>query len=387
MNEWKGTGIDDISIVSANGVLESNNIIAADGSYIGGTLADIFTLSDTLMLNSPLTSIKGNGGLDTLKLTSANQVLDLTTLAGKLSSVEVIDLTGTGNNTLKLSLADVMNNGAKNQFVADGRVQMMVKGNAGDKVTLTDVLPNGTDPGDWVKKANVTVSGVVYEVYQHSGFGAELLVQQGVTVTLQNKAATFSSTALEVEPDDSLAAHAGYGADVLSHATQAFTEGDDTLIAKLGFADRLGGGAGNDTLAKVGTGDVAHGGAGDDIVRIHSGDFERIDGGLGIDTLVMDGKSMHIDLSAFGLKIQGFEKFDLGAGGNTLALSASDVLAGGARDMVMADGKVQMLVNGANGDVNLLGGNDGWTQDHSTTVSGVTYSVYTNLAGTAELLV
>ncbi|WP_447773766.1 Ig-like domain-containing protein [Variovorax boronicumulans] len=122
-------------------------------------------------------------------------------------------------------------------------------------------------------------------------------------------------------------------------------------------------------------------------IRINSGDFERLDGGLGIDTLVMDGKSMHIDLSALGMKVQGFEKFDLGAGGNTLALSASDVLAGGVRDMVTADGKVQMLVNGANGDVDLLGGSDGWTQGGNTTVGDVTYSVYTNLAGTAELLV
>ncbi|MNV69817.1 hypothetical protein D3C71_1627440 [compost metagenome] len=96
---------------------------------------------------------------------------------------------------------------------------------------------------------------------------------------------------------------------------------------------------------------------------------------------------MHIDLSALGAKLQGFEKFDLGTGGNTLALSAQDLLAGGARDMVTADGKVQMLVNGTNGDVNLLGGDDGWTLGNAATVGGVTYSVYTNLAGTAELLV
>ncbi|PIF73971.1 hypothetical protein CLU95_1092 [Variovorax sp. 54] len=58
-----------------------------------------------------------------------------------------------------------------------------------------------------------------------------------------------------------------------------------------------------------------------------------------------------------------------------------------ADDVGTADGKVQMLVNGANGEVDLLGGNDGWTQGNAATVGGVTYSVYTNLAGTAELLV
>ncbi|MES2251633.1 MAG: Ig-like domain-containing protein [Pseudomonadota bacterium] len=192
----------------------------------------------------------------------------------------------------------------------------------------------------------------------------------------------------DVAPDAlAQATHLDADADVLNHATQAYTESDDMIIARLGYADRLEGGAGNDTFAKVGTGDTVHGGAGDDVIRVNSGDFAHIDGGLGVDTLVMDGKAMHIDLSALGLKVQGVEKFDLGAGGNTLALSTHDVLAGGARDMVMADGKVQMLVNGANGDVNLLGGDDSWAQGSNATVGGVTYSVYTNLAGTAELLV
>ncbi|ATA56721.1 hypothetical protein CKY39_28475 [Variovorax boronicumulans] len=178
--------------------------------------------------------------------------------------------------------------------------------------------------------------------------------------------------------------------NIIDSPAQVYTESDETFIARLGFADRLAGGADNDTFMKVGTGDTVHGGAGDDVIRVHSGDFAHIDGGLGIDTLVMHGKAMHIDLSALGPKVQGVEKFDLGSGGNTLALSTHDVLAGGARDMVVADGKVQMLVNGANGEVDLLGGthgDDGWTQGSNATVGGVTYHVYTNLAGTAELLV
>ncbi|QFZ84366.1 hypothetical protein GFK26_17155 [Variovorax paradoxus] len=364
---WNGAGIPQ------EPPLEQTLTEASAGTLHGGSDNNEFVVTNVAHLAD--SAISGNGGLDTLKLTGTNQTLDLTALGGKVSSVEIIDLTGTGNNTLKLSLADVLENGGKNLFVDDGRVQMLVKGNAGDKVTLSDLLPNGTDPGNWVKGANVTINGVVYEVYAHSGFGADLLVQQGVTVTLQNTGAgTF-----HVNPEAE--------AYVLDHATQTYTDSDDTLIARLGFADRLEGGAGNDTFTTVGTADVVHGGAGNDTIRINSGDFERLDGGLGIDTLVMDGKSMHIDLSALGMKVQGFEKFDLGAGGNTLALSASDVLAGGVRDMVTADGKVQMLVNGANGDVDLRGGNDGWAQGSNATVGGVTYSVYTNLAGTAELLI
>ncbi|PIF73972.1 hypothetical protein CLU95_1093 [Variovorax sp. 54] len=223
---------------------------------------------------------------------------------------------------------------------------------------------------DYIEIDNISMKAVIPGISQFSV--ASALIEQSEPQPLVSPAGL---------------AHSGHESGVLDHSTQVHAESDETLIAKLGFADRLSGGAGNDTISNVGTADVVHGGAGDDTVRVNSGDFERVDGGLGIDTLVMDGKAMNIDLSAFGLKIQGFEKFDLGAGGNKLSLHASDVLAGGVRDMVTVDGKVQMLVNGTNGDVDLLGGNDGWTQGNAATVGGVTYSVYTNLAGTAELLV
>ncbi|MNP98878.1 hypothetical protein D3C85_115010 [compost metagenome] len=241
-------------------------------------------------------------------------------------------------------------------------------------VSVRPDSPGGNDysfaapPGKTVAYMKIDAGGVV---------GIDNIEWSTLTVPASSPAAQ----------DPEATAATGNGAEALVNASSPFTNSNDKIIAKLGFADRLEGGAGNDTFINVGTSDVVHGGAGDDTIRINSGDFARLDGGLGIDTLVMDGKAMHIDLSALGAKVQGFEKFDLGAGGNTLALSAQDLLAGGARDMVSADGKVQMLVNGANGDVNLLGGDDGWTLGNAATVGGVTYSVYTNLAGTAELLV
>ncbi|KVM28584.1 hypothetical protein WJ54_12810 [Burkholderia ubonensis] len=114
-------------------------------------------------------------------------MLDLSNLQGKLSSVEVIDLTGTGGNTLKLSLADVLEQGGKDLFVNDGKTQMMIKGADGDVVELSDLLPDGSDVGDWAQQAGtVTVEGVAYNVFYHSGLNAELLVQTGVTTHLEN---------------------------------------------------------------------------------------------------------------------------------------------------------------------------------------------------------
>ncbi|MGL5995867.1 MAG: Ig-like domain-containing protein, partial [Pseudomonas proteolytica] len=127
---------------------------------------------------------EGNAMIDTLMLTGAGQVLDLTVLGDKVSSIEVIDITGTGDNTLNLSLGDVLEQGGTNLFTGDDTTQMMIKGNAGDIVNLDDLLPDGTDPGDWATAGTATVAGVVYNVYQHSTLDAQLLVQDGVTTNL-----------------------------------------------------------------------------------------------------------------------------------------------------------------------------------------------------------
>ncbi len=155
------------------------------GAHYGSSGSDVFSLGNIADLaNSTGGAIHGGAGIDTLKLTGKDQVLDLTQLGEKITSVEVIDLTGTGNNTLNLSLSDVLEQGSTSLFTDDGHVQMMVKGNSGDKVNLDDLLADGTDPGNWASSGNVTVGGVVYEVYRHDALDAELLVQQGVQTNL-----------------------------------------------------------------------------------------------------------------------------------------------------------------------------------------------------------
>ncbi|MBB4865800.1 C4-type Zn-finger protein [Pseudomonas nitritireducens] len=145
--------------------------------------ASVFSLADVNLLQN-ISLIEGNAGTDTLRLTGANQTLDLSAWQGRLSSVEIIDITGSGDNTLKLSLGDVLDLGHRGAFINDESVQLAVKGNAGDKVMLDDLLPNGMNVGDWELLGDVTAAGVVYDVYHHSDFAAEILVQQGVSVQL-----------------------------------------------------------------------------------------------------------------------------------------------------------------------------------------------------------
>ena len=165
-------------------LLPPNDIqmIVENGGMYGGEDDTIFLMETDTLPDGAIVS--GGAGVDQLKLSNAGQTLDLSTSKAKVSSVEVFDITGTGDNTLKLSLGDVLENGGKNLFLADDNVQMMIKGDVGDKVILDDLLPNGTDPGDWAAVGTVTVAGVAYETYQHSALHAELLVQQGVTVDL-----------------------------------------------------------------------------------------------------------------------------------------------------------------------------------------------------------
>lgn len=87
----------------------------------------------------------------------------------------------------KINVDDILEKGQKDLFIEDGREQVLVKGQKGDKIVFSDLLEDGTDLGDWKQEAGtVTIAGEQYNVYQHSGADVEVLVQMGVQVELQN---------------------------------------------------------------------------------------------------------------------------------------------------------------------------------------------------------
>jgi len=122
--------------------------------------------------------------VDTLQLTGKDQLLDLPQHQAEIQSVEIFDIRGSGDNTLKIDLDALLHYGEKDLFIEDGKTQLMVNGDAGDVVQLKDILPAGSDISEWQhQQGTVTVAGVEYEVYSH-GDDAELLVQQGVKTEL-----------------------------------------------------------------------------------------------------------------------------------------------------------------------------------------------------------
>lgn len=121
--------------------------------------------------------------VDTLYIEGANQLLDLTLTGDKVKSVEIFDITGSGDNTLRVDAESLLAHGAKDVFIEDGKTQLMVNGNEGDVVLLADILPEGETLSGWTQEAGtVTVAGVAYNVYSNGE--AELLVQEGVKTEL-----------------------------------------------------------------------------------------------------------------------------------------------------------------------------------------------------------
>jgi hypothetical protein len=176
-----GAGVDVIDSLGGNDEIHSGN--GADVIHAGNGNDTIYTESgadtvyagagdDNIVVDSlDFMLIDGGLGFDTLTLAGANVVLDFASITAgeKVKSIEAIDLTGNGDNTLRLSFDDV--------FAINESRELYVMRDAGDEVDL-GVLPNGTI------SSTTNISDISYDVYEYYNAEdeyAKILVQQ-VTV-------------------------------------------------------------------------------------------------------------------------------------------------------------------------------------------------------------
>ncbi|CAN7250637.1 hypothetical protein [Aminobacter aminovorans] len=142
----------------------------------GGAGDDVLAVSST-----GFADLDGGTGIDTLRLEGSGTALNLaTTLPAEITSIELIDLTGSGNNSLTVDRLSVLD---LSEERANGMAVLTVTGNAGDVVNVADA--------GWFYQGSITVSGESYERYTNGN--AELRVEYGV---IANFARTIDLTTL-----------------------------------------------------------------------------------------------------------------------------------------------------------------------------------------------
>lgn len=183
----------------------------ADVLY-GGAGNDVFVLnaSNFAKLTAGITDgqlarVDGGTGIDSISVSGSAINVDLTAIANqgsatpgsssRIESIERIDLTGSGNNTLTLSAKDVIDMAGFNTFNnangwADGsynlaagganginpeqRHQLVIDGNAGDILKLAGSV-------NWQFVGQVTNAGIAYKVFNDVTSAAQLLVNSDIS--------------------------------------------------------------------------------------------------------------------------------------------------------------------------------------------------------------
>jgi hypothetical protein len=195
---------------SLSGTAGANQIVAGDGNdtVTGNGGADVMyggRGNDTFVLNADnlaelalsignasqdIARINGGTGIDALQLAGAGIDFDLSQVRrSALEGIERINITGSGDNTLRLRLIDVLNfgdnniwnagntNGVSGEALAaiEPRRQLRLEGNAGDTVDLSDFA-------NWTRASNEVVDGSNFAVWNHNSALAQLLISPALAV-------------------------------------------------------------------------------------------------------------------------------------------------------------------------------------------------------------
>ncbi|MEK7344353.1 MAG: hypothetical protein AAB176_01560 [Pseudomonadota bacterium] len=156
---------DGVARTPAAGVTESGQTTAttSDGSSM--------LVADASFDYSSL-AYSVQAGSDGAQLTwlGADMVLNFSSFVALHGDVASVDLNGSGANTLKLDLAEVLSS-----LGEMGQPVLKVQGGSDDRVALTHAT-------DWTATGTSSEAGVLYNVWQHTGSAHQVLIDQHLQV-------------------------------------------------------------------------------------------------------------------------------------------------------------------------------------------------------------
>ncbi|MGE0333504.1 MAG: calcium-binding protein [Ramlibacter sp.] len=183
-----GTGNGLANVIIGNGAANvltggrGNDTLVAGGgadTLLGGAGADRLVLNADNLAQLGQMQVDGGAGRDTLALAGdvADHTLNLAALDNtRLTSIEMIDLTGGGNNAVRLNIRDLM-------AVHDDGGRLIIMGDTGDRVHLAKAA--GSFSGVWSKTGTQVFEGDVYNTFANTADATEvLLVGQALTVVI-----------------------------------------------------------------------------------------------------------------------------------------------------------------------------------------------------------
>jgi len=342
-----GSGFENLTLIGAANIDGGGNTLAntltgndgdnqlvggggADALY-GGAGTDVLTVADLAYA-----SVDGGTGFDTLAIAGAGLTLDLTQIAaGRIASIEAIDLAGSGANALRLDLQSVLD---LSEVRTDGTAFLHVSGDADDSVTFVG--------RSWTGLGSITEDGTTYDRYVSGN--AEVRVEQGVQVDIVSEVITGTEgndTIQGTVEDDHIVGLGGYDYIYGSYGNDLLEGGaaGDQLYGEFGN-DTLDGGDGGDFLIGQYGDDVQHGDDGNDSIGGGSGN-DTVEGGNGDDYVSgEDGDDMVLGGEGNDVvyDYDGNNYIDGGAGNDTLAFQAGSntIIGGSGRDTFDIDSDV-----------------------------------------------
>jgi hypothetical protein len=336
-----------------------NDVIVGNG---GADLIDAKEGNDKVVLNNSnvaalsagsTPNIDGGTGVNTLKLTGTEVLLDLTnaTVQSNVDNFSVVDITSNVNNLLKLNLQNVQ--------------------------TLSAATNVGTTPVDESKMLVV-----------HADTGDAVVLQDAASWSVVNSLSGSSLTTIY---------GANYGFSSTRRYSQYSKDGATLFVDELAPVADIVGTSGNNTLTGTANAEVIYGnggvdtinaGAGNDTVILTASSISALNAGTntaaingqaGVNTLKISGINQTLDLTNLIVKdkLDNFNVIDLKQGsGNKFKLHLDQVLslAGGTDNGATAVDETKMLV---------LQGNGGQQVNRLQLVDAIDWTSVTNLGGTS----